>query len=351
MFELEALKARHGDCLLLHWGTAEDPRIALVDGGPDQTYANSLKPRLVELARRRSDGTLPIDLMMVSHIDDDHIAGLLQLADELEAGATFARVKRLWFNSLEGLLDDKLPKSREGTTASVGGAWPGSAADEWDRKVLASVPQGQRLDVFAKHSGLDATMNRPYRPLVLLGAKPRTAAIAGLSLTPVAPTWEAVENLRVAWAKNRNDGIVAAYSDRSPYNLSSIVVIAEHVGRRMLLTGDALGSHIIDGLAALGEVRDGRAHFDLLKLPHHGSQNNVKPEFFEAITADHYVVSGDHVKFPNPHEHSMRWLAAARGDEAYTVWCTYELDYMRRIFGDRLRTPGDGELGVAVSLA
>jgi hypothetical protein len=32
-------------------------------------------------------------------------------------------------------------------------------------------------------------------------------------------------------------------------------------------------------------------HFDLLKLPHHGSNSNVEEDSFRRITADSYVVS------------------------------------------------------------
>ena len=73
MFELEALKAKHGDCLLLHWGTdGADRHLALIDGGPNTVYANALQPRLEELAGG-PQGSLRVDLMMLSHIDDDHI--------------------------------------------------------------------------------------------------------------------------------------------------------------------------------------------------------------------------------------------------------------------------------------
>ena len=69
LFSLEALKAQHGDCLLLHWG---DPaRLILIDGGPGPVYRNSLEPRLEQLRGRRvGEGeSLPVDMLVVSHID------------------------------------------------------------------------------------------------------------------------------------------------------------------------------------------------------------------------------------------------------------------------------------------
>ena len=46
MFMIEAVKAKHGDCLLLHWGAG---KLALIDGGPDTVYENFRKPRLERL--------------------------------------------------------------------------------------------------------------------------------------------------------------------------------------------------------------------------------------------------------------------------------------------------------------
>lgn len=349
MFALEALKARHGDCLLLHWG---DAHVALIDGGPDRTYAEALAPRLRQLGATRGQKPLPLDLVMLSHIDDDHINGLLDLADAIEAGTAPATFDQLWFNSLEGLLDGALPGTApHAATAAVATAFPlaDGTTDPWLHKVAASVPQGQALHGFAEREGV--LVNQPFDRLVLAGTQPSAATFARLTLSVVSPTVARLEALRTVWREKRKEGVTAAFSDRSPYNLSSIVVIAEFDDRSMLLTGDALGSDILEGLATLGRLdAQGRAHFDLLKLPHHGSRNNVEQAFFEAITADHYVVSGDHVKFPNPHEQAMGWLHDARGDDDYLVHCTYPLDYMQRIFGDRLRSPADGALGVTATL-
>lgn len=343
--------AKHGDCLLLHWGDAAEPRLALIDGGPNTVYANALRPRLEQLAGG-SHGSLRIDLMMLSHIDDDHINGLLDLGDDIVAGSSPVSIDLLWFNSLEGLLDERFTGNRASVTASLDATFGEDGTDPWRRKVLASVPQGQELDAIAKRLGLHDERNAPYTPLVMRGLEPRTAEVRGLELLPIAPDPTAVEELRKVWKQKRKEGVTAGYTDKSPYNLSSIVVIASLKGQSMLLTGDALGSHILEGLEAVDHPkRNGRWHFDLLKLPHHGSRNNVVQDFFEQVVADHYLISGDCGKFPNPHREAMTWLAAARGDEPYTIACTYDLPHMREIFGDRLRVPGPNAYGVTVELA
>ena len=41
-FSLDVLRARKGDCLMLHFGTNDDPHLILIDGGPSNVY----KPHL-----------------------------------------------------------------------------------------------------------------------------------------------------------------------------------------------------------------------------------------------------------------------------------------------------------------
>ena len=154
LFSLEALEAGEGDCMLLYYGDAGAPRLVLVDGGPPGTYKRSLRPRLSALleAGEPERGALPIDLTLVSHIDGDHIAGILDLTDELvEADQDRVRplfeLGVLWHNSFDDLLpDDAAPA----ISAAVVAATRASAEPQHRFSsvpaalVVASVPQGRR---------------------------------------------------------------------------------------------------------------------------------------------------------------------------------------------------------------
>ena len=130
MFMIEAVKAKHGDCLLLHWGAG---KLALIDGGPDTVYENFLKPRLEQLRDERGARKLQLDLTMVSHIDDDHINGILALADDIENGDAPAKIGVLWFNSLEHLLDEPIAEGTMAQVTAAAGAPPSAigAAVAW----------------------------------------------------------------------------------------------------------------------------------------------------------------------------------------------------------------------------
>jgi hypothetical protein len=88
----------------------------------------------------------------------------------------------------------------------------------------------------------------------------------------------------------------------------------------MLLTGDARGDDILMGLkdAKFLDSR-GRLHVDLLKIPHHGSDRDVAPQFFQALTADHYVISANGEN-DNPDCETLCWLAESRGKDDYEVY-------------------------------
>ena len=65
------------------------------------------------------------------------------------------------------------------------------------------------------------------------------------------------------------EALTAAYADRSVYNLSSIVVLVQYGGRSILLTGDARGDDVLQGLETEGLLREKPYRVDVLKLPHH----------------------------------------------------------------------------------
>jgi hypothetical protein len=126
--------------------------------------------------------------------------------------------------------------------------------------------------------------------------------------------------------------LAAAFVDESVFNLSSTVVLAEAGGKTMLLTGDARGDDIMKGLTSAGFLKKKKTfHVDLLKLPHHGSDNNVETDFFRQVTADHYVVSGDG-RFGNPEIATLQMISEARGKTAFTLHLTNKEARLEKFF-------------------
>lgn len=341
-FTLEALPAQYGDCLLLHYGTDAKPGLVLIDGGPGGVWEDSLEPRLKALAASRAG--FKINLMMVSHIDDDHVVGLVDFTGawlKHPAGQPWPYpVREAWHNSFERVSNAKdLNAVKASVTASAGAA----SIDEVDLdeagiedsegrrdalKVLASVTKGKRLRDELVTLGVPSNTGFAGH-LIRPGQGPSVPYKLGpeLKLHIVAPLADQLTALQGEFAKElKADAALAAYTDSSIPNLSSIAAIAKFKGKTILLTGDARGDYLKEGLKKEGQLdANGKLHVDIFKLPHHGSDRNIAADFFRDVTADHYVASADGT-FVNPDRPTMEMLIDARGKAAvYTIHLTYDL--------------------------
>ena len=334
VFTLEALQAAHGDALLLHYGPADSAKLAVIDAGPTGIFKSSVRPRLEEIrARRAPDATLTLDYVLVSHIDDDHIHGITDLTKELVEAADSPgdppfEIENLWHNAFDDVVgDDEVQAVAPAAVTAALGAGGGAPAglSQESTLVLASVGQGDQLRQDAERLSLIVNADRK-----LLLAPVELDMGNGLKATIVGPLKDQLEALQTEWDKHvkkkkdatpaENAAAIAAYLDDSVTNLSSIVVLAELDGKRILLTGDARGDFVLEGLKAAGAL-DGTLHVDVLKVPHHGSNRDVEIDFFEKITADHYVISANG-KYGNPDPDTLEMIAAARGQDQFTIHLT-----------------------------
>jgi hypothetical protein len=372
IFSLDLRRARKGDCLLLHFGSKNDPGLVMIDGGPKSVYKPHLKPRLEQIKTARGlakQEPLLVDLLMVSHVDDDHIQGILDLTKE-EITAKQAHepqllnVQSFWHNSFDEIIDhdpEELTASVHKQFGEAATSGSGELAENErlaveeespedpevvasSLKVLASIKQGFRLRQDAE--GLEFPLNSEFGGKLIMArenGKPMEI-VQGLKFTvvgPMQPELQALHKKHIKWLGDlEKKGMsplqaLAAYVDRSVPNLSSIVVLAEIGSKRMLLTGDARGDKILQGLQLVGLLGPGNKstmEVDLLKVPHHGSARNLDEDFFERIIAKHYVFSGNG-EHGNPEREALGMLLDARGDADYTTHLTYpikEIDAERK---------------------
>ena len=329
MFAIDVIGAKHGDCLIISYGDAANPRRILVDGGPPGTYKRHLRPRLMEIKEERgNDGPVEFELAMISHVDQDHIKGLLDLTKEMikEEGSSRdpARIKRFWHNSFSDITGGTEPATLTATvdaivaSSNAGTRPPFPDLDGSDGRaahILAGIGQGRQLRDNLIELGLDG--NRPFDGKMVLQGK--SVELGGIKLDILGPDVARLTHLQQEWNPSLSPTQIAAFTDRSIANLSSIVVLAECEGKTILLTGDARGDDIMDWLNDAGHLTDGGSfHVDVLKMPHHGSDNNVSPSFFKAVTADVYLYCGDG-KHDNPEPATLKMMREARGADAYKV--------------------------------
>jgi len=304
--DLTFVDARQGDAIWVRWGAG---RQLLVDMGTAGTGR-----RLAEVFRGLDSGERAFDLLVVTHVDTDHIGGVLTgLVDPADpVPVSFADV---WFNGWEHLhgqapVDERPPlEPMGGVQGELLSTWLRAHAwnDAFDR---AAVVRGNgSLPRIELPDGLTVTVVAPVQErLTELIPEWRSAVEAALAkgtLDEVSPGLEAMGPSAPPILESRIDLELlteeGSVVDGSRPNASSIALVLEHEGRRALLTGDSTAAELLAGLALLSDGENGgRVPFDLVKLPHHGSRNNVSRALVQAIDCPLWVFSSDGTTFRHP---------------------------------------------------
>jgi len=312
MLKLRVIQAEEGDCLLLmHEGDGSATRV-LIDGGLTSIYRAHLRPVLAELAAE--GGTL--DLVVLSHVDSDHVRGLNAFFAELrdqqaEPTEPLIAVRNLWHNAFSETDDDGTITPRLRALEQMAGVASASALD-----ALSTVGEGSSLRGLATDLRIPVNAARKGRP-ILAGKPVDPVAVGGLTVTVVGPTKANLDAIRAEWSAWLDDLEAAPSSlagvalDKTAPNLSSLQLLVEADDKRLLLTGDGRGDHLLEALDALGLLDgDGKIEVDVLKIPHHGSIRNVPEDFFDRVIASTYVVSANG-RYGNPDLATLEMLLSS----------------------------------------
>lgn len=343
MFRIEMLPAAHGDCLWIEYGSGADVHRLLIDGGPAHTYP-LLRERILHLPPDDRN----FELLVVTHIDSDHIDGIVRLLRDAEV--LQCRFKRIWFNGRAQL--DKVPDRagldlgpEQGEYLSLliddydqrtgDGAWNRDFPGEFiavpqpdedlpviealpgDLKLTLLSPTHKRLlelkddwDTALREANIESGDERRLRRRL---EESRTLRPMGdvlgdddiepdLSEFPADDDSDASESLGDELGGDRSFG-----GDDSSANGSSIALLAEYDGERFLLAGDAWPTVLeasIDRLVGANK----KLPLTAFKLPHHGSVGNVTESLLAHISCKHYLVSTSGAQFRHPHEEAVELL-------------------------------------------
>lgn len=319
MLRLRVVQAEFGDCLILEYGTLARPKYILIDGGPTGTYKKHLR---FELERIRQKGGC-LDLAILSHVDNDHVIGLLEMmadiADARSAGKTeIIPIQALWHNAFQqtvggdGEIAGRLDFSLSSALPAL--SFMGSAP-----AVAFGISEGHRLLLAGQE--LSIPLNPGFaEAIITTQAVSNPVLLKPLKLWVVGPSPDNLQRLKKEWLEwlekfesrvHFADEVEAEKIDRSVPNLSSIMLLAVSGRRKILLTGDGRGDELVTGLEQAGLLgASGKLHVDVLKLPHHGSARNINRAFFDTVTANTYILSANG-RYNNPDLAALIWLVEA----------------------------------------
>ncbi|MGQ0571022.1 MAG: MBL fold metallo-hydrolase [Armatimonadota bacterium] len=349
--KLTVFQSEKGDCLLL---TSKDAlRRILVDGGMRASYTSFVAPALGALAVEGKK----LDLVYVSHIDQDHIAGVLQLMDDVVAWRVHdfhvangnpthpepdslrpPQVEEIWHNAFHEQIGQNAGEIGDVLAATAAIL---SGADDDDLRVVASeqrelatsIPEAIKLSRRISVDQLGIPLNKRFEGKLAFARSDQTPPplirLDPLQINVIGPFSEDLDRLRREWnrwlkdnkemlarirKKAREDAermgtndvrtlldlrIAQAreMGDRTkvtPPNLASLMLFVVENGRTLLLTGDGHAADILKGLKSHGRLdAEGRLHVNVLKVQHHGSEHNLDRDFVSKVTADHYIFCGN----------------------------------------------------------
>ncbi|MBT2510544.1 hypothetical protein J7I98_32810 [Streptomyces sp. ISL-98] len=337
MIRLRMLPGEDGDCLLLEYGDGEFVRRMLIDGGRAGTYPR-IKSTLAGL-----DGL--IDVLVVTHVDQDHILGVLALLNDAQRSVRFGDV---WFNGFDQLLDAEGFGAQDGeklTTALMEQRIPWNIAFSG-----RSIEVGRPVDWFDDGSTMDVlspdrTQLEKLAPDWVAECT-RHGLIPGRDPIPDVPGFESFGPVDV-------DALAASpfEPDRSKPNRSSIGLLFEFEGRRIVLTGDADDRRLVSSIRPRALEEGGKLRVDALKVAHHGSDRNISKDLLDLIDCDRYLISTSGARHAHPNEIAMARILKHGGPQKEIVFNyreraqLWDVDDLKTRFGYSVTAPAQEEDG------
>lgn len=324
-FRIEMLPARHGDCLWIEYGQGGDTRRLLIDGGPVSTF-EFIQRRLGRVPR----GDRVIELVVLTHVDADHVEGLVRLFAEQPLPVA---VDEVWFNGWRQM------KKSHGLLGALQGeflsallarrtpqAWD-SDAEPW------VVPKKGRLPSTTLPGGMRITLLSPTPLKLQQMAKAWEPAVgkAGIKPGDLDAAWRALGKKKQFLPKQ---GLLGAapdldalvkkqfIQDQAKPNGSSIAFLAEFGAKSALFLADAHPDVVAGSLKRLCQQRGtARLRVDAVKVSHHGSKNNTNEGLLKLIDSPRWLISTNGDQFKHPDKPCLaRILKVAKPEQ---LWFNY----------------------------
>ena len=361
-FTVEMLPAENGDCLWIEYGDPQQPRRILIDCGAAST-ARTVASRIesIDVPAERA-----FELFVLTHIDADHINGVLPLFGSRELKVRF---EDIWFNGWRQV--SRFLGVRQGEEFSRLLEDPERLL-QWNRAFSSPgeehpspvvMPAGEPLPSFGLADGMRLTLLSPGANQLerlgkewqraLLELDPKRAVLGRKPPPPPLTDFAALDLVALAKTPAKKDSSVA--------NGSSIALLAEFEGRSMLLAGDAHADVLEQSIQQLQRERgrDGqKLKLDALKLSHHGSGNGTTTTLLNLLDCPRYLISSNGNIFYHPDREAIARVILHGGDRP-TLYFNYRSPFNelwgKQILRERYRYdavyPQEGESGCLVRLS
>lgn len=323
--EFSILKAFNGDCILIKTYTSNNDEFTiLLDGGTASTFEYSLKKELKDITK--------IDLLILTHIDSDHIGGLIKLfknsiIDKIE-------IKEIWVNHPE-LVD---VNSGE----------------------LISFKQGNNLKKLILEK-------KPKVQIQNISNENKDINLSGIKFEILSPTKEILNSLYNKWEQLKPNNQhqkenISLKHDQVSYdidlkkmsltafnpnntietdivNASSISFILTCPDIVILFLADSRSEIIEKELKKLDYTNTKKLDCDYVKISHHGSKNNTSNSLLELIDCSSFIIStnGGSINHKHPSRETIARIIYHPNrsfDNKISIYTNYDITDIKNKIGD-----------------
>lgn len=314
MFNIKVLKALNGDCIIVSYGTEEIHHI-LIDGGQGRLCFRQLCNYVDDI--KQADEA--IDLLILTHIDSDHIDGILRLLSSKKFD--FTMIKEMWFDFGEKLQNLLGIKSKE------------QKISLYNNGTEISWKQGRAVEEKIKEAGIKSRVVEKLERI----------SVGGADITILSPSREVLRKFaeqneekeksitQIAYSNDYHQSIFELNQKEPERNVtltnkSSIACLFEFNGQVILLLGDADADEVADSLTELGYSKDNKLKVNYCKIAHHASKHNTTNELIQMIDCSNYIISTQQTTQGRPSKECLSRIVC-NSEKLITFYCNYELNY------------------------
>ena len=331
-FQIEMLRAAHGDCLWLEYGTSARTRRILIDGGPIGRW-ESLESRIGQLKA----GASTFELIVLTHVDTDHVDGLVRLFAPKKNTWKFD-TKEVWFNGWKHLQDQTLGGNQGEFFSALIEARMGSA--KWNAKFGGKtivVPDEGELPTVKLADDFKITLLSPTPAKLKKMKKAWEKDVKNFAPGDLDAAWEALATqkkyLPDEGLLGTTPGIDAQLErqsrpDNAAANGATIAFLAEYAGMSALFLGDAHPDAVVASLSRLIASRGvERLHVDAVKIAHHGSKGNTTDALLALIDSPRFLISSNGAIFKHPDAEAIKRIISRSHHQPPTLVFNYRSEF------------------------
>lgn len=307
---IKILKAGNGDSILINFideiGLSKN---ILIDGGNKKgEYDNNLKCEILDIQSKEEN----IDLLIITHTDQDHIKGIYYLLNDNDIDQNI--IKEIWFNSFYPT--NEFQNSENNDISFIDSCKVQKLIDELglNRKSNIYLPNIKKFDFM----NIKFTLLSPYRDDV------EKLKIENLKNNPSLDISSNTNdyNFTISELIEKNSNIFVDKKedlDDKIENRVSIAFLLEYNSKSILFLGDANSDIVVKSLGnILREKNVDKFKVDYVKLSHHASHRSLGFDLLELIDCNNFIISANGGKANLPNKLTMAKILSRRNRDLKT---------------------------------